>query len=292
MPALDPALHYSYTDTEFILSPDTEILRSLAQSLYPKYLSRLYQEGKEINPHPIPALDKEFVESSEALWFRVLAETVYTQLLFKRENIQHTVLWFGSARLGTPGRPKNAFVDHYYQEAQDLAERLTRWSIEKGSKKDRQPFTICTGGGPGIMEAGNMGAKLAGGRSMGLNIHLPKEQDGNPHITEGLQVNFQYFFTRKFYFLRRAKAAVVFPGGYGSFDELFETLTLIQTQKMNPIKIILYGEKFWKEVVNFENLLKHGMISENDLTIFEYQDNVESAFQSLTKELTQYIPRL
>ncbi len=281
---------YSFTNKQFLLSPEAAILRSLAQSLYPDYLARMLREGKDVEPVSVPVLDEKFVRSSEAIWFRVLSETIYAEIILRQEKIRHTVVWFGSARLGTDNfRSEVHGLPDYMQQAVDLAEKFTKWSLEQGNNENPQPFVICTGAGPGIMQAGNLGAKKAGGRSIGLNIQLPHESGSNPYISKEISFSFQYFFTRKFHFLRRARAAVVFPGGFGSMDELFESLTLIQTEKMAPIKIILFGIKFWKEVVNMEKLVEYGTISKKDLSLFEYQDDVNLAFQSLTQELKNFL---
>lgn len=281
---------YSYTDHGFLLSPEAAILRNLAESLYPAYLSRLQQEGKALEPVSVPALDDDFVRSSEAIWFRVLSETIYAEIVLRQHKVKHTVLWFGSARYGTPTfTPSIKDLPDYYQQSKDLSVKITRWSLDQRKPEEEQPFLICTGGGHGMMEAGNEGSHLAGGNSIGLNIYLPFEQDSNPYISDKLAFNFQYFFTRKFHFLRRAKAAVVFPGGFGSMDELFETLTLIQTGKIDPIKIILFGKRFWKDVINFDKLVEYGTISKKDLKLFEYQDTVEGAFNSLTKALEPFL---
>lgn len=288
---IKPNEKYAFTDKEFLLSPEAESLRSLANSLYPSYLSKLNQEGKKMKINPIPALDENFVISSEALWFRVLSETIYTEFVLRNEAVQHTVLWFGSARINTKDFKPNIKMPNYYKQAEELAKKFTKWSLGCSPHNGNQAFMICTGGGPGIMEAGNRGSKKAGGRSIGLNIQLPMEQYSNKHISQELEFNFQYFFTRKYHFLKRAKAAVVFPGGYGSFDELFETLTLIQTKKINPIKIILFGVQFWKDVIDLEKLVDYGTISKSDLDLFEFHDDVDKALESLTKELKPLIKK-
>lgn len=281
---------YSFCDKEFLLSPEAEILRSLANSLYPSYLSRLHREGKPLTPHPVPVLDIDFVASTEALWFRVLSETIHTEIVLKQQEVLHTILFFGSAKIKTKSFAPMIKMPDYYQLAQDLAEKFTRWSLDIRKKEEEpQKVMVCTGGGPGIMEAGNRGARKAGGRSLGLNIRLPTEQISNPYIPESLTFSFRYFFTRKFHFLRRAKAAVVFPGGFGTMDELFETLTLIQTGKMDPIKIILFDAKYWKDVINIEKMVQYSTILEHDMRLFEYHDSVNSAFNSLVKELQQFL---
>ncbi len=177
-------------------------------------------------------------------------------------------------------------MGRYYKDARHLAQRITRWSDALGASKHR--FVVASGGGPGIMEAANRGAAEAGGKTIGLNIGLPFEQRPNPFITPELNFEFHYFFMRKFWFAYLAKALVVFPGGFGTLDELAEILTLVQTQKIRkPIVILLYGTSFWNEVINFKALVKHGMISEGDLDLFTFADDVDTAFQVLTDGLTK-----
>jgi len=169
-------------------------------------------------------------------------------------------------------------MSRYYEEARQLSHKLTTWSLTLGPRPRR--FVVCSGGGPGIMEAANRGAALAGGRSVGLNIGLPQEQRPNPYITPELGFEFHYFFMRKLWFAHLARALVAFPGGFGTFDELFEILTLAQTRKLDrTIPVLLYGSRFWKEVVNFEALVRHGTIAAADLKLFEFVDEPRSAFE-------------
>ncbi len=283
-------MKYAYHDHNFLLGADTEILRNLANSLYPQYLQRLYQEGKTIQPAPLPVLDADFVESSEALWFRVLSEVMYAELSQNQEGILHTLLMFGSARIGNQDwHSEIPEVKDSLDAARQIAKEFTQWSLEQ-SPNSKQAFAVCTGGGGGIMEAGNQGAHEAGGVSLGMNIILPFEQEHNPYITEHFVFNFRYFFTRKFHFLRRGKAMIVFPGGFGSFDELFESLTLIQTKKIEPIPIILFHTKFWKDVVQLEKLLEYGTLSQEDLDLFRYEDSVENVLELIKAEFSQFIP--
>ncbi|HNO11950.1 MAG TPA: TIGR00730 family Rossman fold protein [bacterium] len=174
----------------------------------------------------------------------------------------------------------------YYRDAMKLAEMLTRWSSKlDGGKR----FIVCSGGGPGIMEAANRGAKKAGGPTIGLNISLPFEQIPNPYISPELNFEFHYFFMRKFWFAYLAKALVVFPGGYGTLDELFELLTLVQTKKIEkPLAILIYGKKYWDEIIDFEAMAKHHMISPEDLQLFSYADKPEEAFEYLREKLERY----
>ena len=192
------------------------------------------------------------------------------------------MVFFGSARLMEMGP-----LGRYYDEARELARRLTEWS--EGLKDSTRRFVVCSGGGPGIMEAANRGASDAGGKTVGLNIGLPFEQRPNPFVTPALNFEFHYFFMRKFWFAYLAKALVVFPGGFGTLDELTEILTLVQTQKlMKRMVIILYGTTFWKEIINFEALVRHGMIAPEDMNLFEFADDVGTAFEILKGGLTKH----
>jgi len=227
--------------------------------------------------------DEAFLESSAARSVRILSEYLSPLDHFRREMIRDTVVFFGSARIPSEG-------DHplvrYYDEARVLARKVTEWS-EALSKPLR--FVVCTGGGPGIMEAANRGANDAGGKSIGLNIGLPFEQLPNPYISPELNFEFHYFFMRKFWFAYLAKALVVFPGGFGTLDELSELLTLTQTKKLEKkMMIILYGSSFWKEVLNFEALVRYGVISPEDLDLFQYADDPDSALKLLVDGLTEH----
>ncbi len=246
--------------------------------------------------------NSEFIESPDGRLFRILAEMMEPMHRFRRERIRDSIVFFGSARTlpkddaeeklaaaKTSGDKKqihkaenDLLMSRYYEEAVELAEKLTRWSIAKNYS-----YYICSGGGPGIMEAANRGAhKVEGGKSIGLNIHLPFEQYPNPYITEELNFEFNYFFIRKFWFTYLAKAIVVFPGGFGTFDEFFEIITLVQTKKTSKIlPIILYGKEFWHDVINFEALVRRGVISPEDLDLFKVVDSASEAFELLTGEL-------
>lgn len=225
--------------------------------------------------------DDEFLESSEARSVRLLSEYLGPLRVFRKEKIRDTIAMFGSARIHEEGP-----MARYYVECRELAKRLTQWSDSLPTSAQR--FVVTTGGGPGIMEAANSGAFDAGGISVGLNIALPFEQAPNPYITPDLSMEFGYFFMRKFWFAYLAKALVVFPGGFGTMDELFEILTLVQTRKLHkPIVVLLYGTSFWKEVFNFEALAKYGLISPEDLHIFQFADDVETAFNHLRNGLTR-----
>jgi uncharacterized protein (TIGR00730 family) len=226
--------------------------------------------------------NQEFLDAPDARPLRILSEYLYPLSHFRKEKISDTIVFFGSARTfeaSASGR--------YYTEARQLAHRLTDWSdnLEEPNRR----FVVCTGGGPGIMEAANRGAAEAGGKTIGLNIGLPMEQRPNPFITPALNFEFHYFFMRKFWFAYLAKALVVFPGGFGTLDELMEILTLTQTEKLvKKMVVVLYGTTFWKEILNFDALVRHGMINEGDLNLFQYADDVDTAFQILRDGLTKY----
>jgi uncharacterized protein (TIGR00730 family) len=254
----------------------------------------------------------EFLNSPGARPIRLLAELLEPQQQLRREGIKDTIVFFGSARFQsklqcskslkklnvTLGRSKNKSkkaqqlieeakanyrMSKYYEDAVKLAKMTTQWI-----QTLKQPFrfAICSGGGPGIMEAANKGASLAKGRSIGLNISLSFEQMANPYISPGLNFEFHYFFMRKFWFVYMAKAFVMFPGGFGTMDELLEVLTLVQTQKLKKkVTILLYGREFWNTVLNFNALLKYRVISPEDLKLFRIVDTPKEAFDHLVKEL-------
>jgi uncharacterized protein (TIGR00730 family) len=219
-----------------------------------------------------------FLKSDEARPLRILAEYLEPYERLRAEKIQDTVVFFGSARLQEQGP-----LGHYYQAARELAGQLTQWAQ---TLPGAQRFVICTGGGPGIMEAANRGATEAGGRTIGFNIGLPHEQRPNPYLSPDLTFQFHYFFMRKLWFSHLARALVVFPGGFGTLDELMEILTLVQTGKLvRKIKILLYGSSFWQEVINFKALVHSGMIEAKDLELFTFVDDVPSAFKILRASL-------
>ena len=223
--------------------------------------------------------DQVFLDSDAARPLRILAEYIGPLQAFARERIHDTVVFFGSARLREDGP-----LGRYYAEARELARLLTEWS--KGLPPGAHRFVVCSGGGGGIMEAANRGASDARGRTIGLNIGLPHEQRPNPFITRELSFEFHYFFMRKLWFSHLARALVVFPGGFGTLDELMEMLTLVQTGKIErKIVIVLYGTSYWKEVVNFDALVRHGMISPSDLTLFEYADDPTAALEIIKAAL-------
>jgi uncharacterized protein (TIGR00730 family) len=234
------------------------------------------------NRRPLAYKNEEFVDSPDARPLRILSEYLEPLHHFRRQRIRDTVVFFGSARIQETGP-----LARYYHEARELARRVTEWS--ESLENTTRRFVICTGGGPGVMEAANRGAKDAGGKTIGLNIGLPLEQWPNPYITTDLSFEFHYFFMRKFWFSYLAKALVVFPGGFGTMDELFEILTLVQTQKLvKKMVTVLYGSTFWKEVINFDALVRYGTISKEDLDLFQMVDDTESAFELLRDGLTRY----
>ena len=219
----------------------------------------------------------EFMKSRAARPLRILSEYLEPRSRLDAERVEDTIVFFGSARLKEGNK--------YYEAARELALRLTQWS--KGlDPEGRRRFVVCTGGGPGIMEAANRGASEARGRNVGLTIALPQEELVNPYVTRELEFHFHYFFMRKFWFAYLAKALVVFPGGYGTLDELFEMLTLVQTKRMQkPMPIVLFGNDYWNEVVNFDALVRHGTIDAADLDLMYRTDSVDEAFAYLVKQL-------
>ena len=235
---------------------------------------------------PIAFKNERFLDSPDARLLRILSEYLKPSSHFRRERIRDTVVFFGSAR----GPEETTGLDRYYRDAQTLARRVTEWSNSLQDPTRR--FVVCTGGGPGMMEAANRGAQEGGGKSVGLNIWLPFEQSPNPYITPELSFQFHYFFMRKFWFAYLAKAVVFFPGGYGTMDELMEILTLVQTRKVNKkFVIVLYGSDFWKNVVNFDALVRYGTISPEDLELFQFADDPDTAFRLLEEGLTKYYLR-
>ncbi len=222
--------------------------------------------------------NKLFLDSDDGRPVRILAEYIEPLFRLRREEVHDTIVFFGSARMKEEGP-----LGRYYNDARLLAKLLTEWSRGlSGSKR----FVICSGGGGGIMEAANRGAADGGGCSIGFNIGLPHEQRPNPYVTPSLLFEFHYFFMRKLWFSHLARALIVFPGGFGTLDELMEMLTLAQTKKIDrEIIILLYGPEYWKEVINFDAFLKHGMIDEKDLKLIHYVDDVQTAFEFLKDHL-------
>ncbi len=254
----------------------------------------------------------DFLHSPDARALRILSEYIEPRSRFKHYKIEDTIIFFGSARTlprdqaekelaearaaevgakaGDPARPElksaeyNLRMSAYYEATRELAGRLTAWS--KGLEGTDRRFVVCSGGGPGIMEAANRGASEAKGINVGLNISLPFEQAENPHISRELIFEFHYFFMRKFWFAYLAKAVVVMPGGFGTLDELFELLTLIQTQKIRKhMPVVLFGSSYWDEIINFEALADHGMIDRADLDLLFRTDSVDEAYDYITEQL-------
>lgn len=224
---------------------------------------------------PVAYLDKIFLDSDDARPLRILSEYLEPLQAFRREHIRSTIVFFGSARLNSAGP-----LGRYYDDARELSRLITQWAMTLSSRAHH--YVVCSGGGGGIMEAANRGATEAGGRTIGLNISLPHEQQPNPFITPDLSFEFHYFFMRKLWFAHLAHALVVFPGGFGTLDELTEILMLTQTHKLERrIPILLYGPGFWNEILNFDALVRHGMIDRVDLELFEFIDTPHDALQRL-----------
>jgi len=267
-----------------------------------------------MSQQPLAYLFPEFLESSEARPIRILSEYLEPLRRFRDEKVQDTVVFFGSARVDSRERAERELKTlrargvrgaedvyreelsksrkavewaRYYEEARELARMLTAWSRTLAS--DNHRFVVTSGGGPGIMEAANRGAREAGGKTIGLNIRLPFEQGANPYITDGLHFEFHYFFMRKFWFAYLAKALVIFPGGFGTCDELFEILTLAQTDKLSKkIGVLLYGREFWDQVLDFKPMSEWGAIAEEDLDLLTYADTPADAFERLKEHLTTH----
>jgi len=232
--------------------------------------------------------DLEFLKSNEARTIRILSEYLEPAKRLTENDIRNTVVFFGSAR----ANPDFGKGRDNYLAAEEMAFRLGNFSQEIKKRKNLS-FTICTGGGPGIMEAANRGAQRAGVRSIGLNIEIPFEQFSNPYITEELSFEFHYFFMRKLWFFCHAKAIIVFPGGFGTLDELFEMLTLIQTEKLERenFSILLYNKEYWDSVINFEAMVKEGVISREDLELFSYFSDVKEGLNTLKPRLIKSIQK-
>ncbi|MBC7802735.1 MAG: TIGR00730 family Rossman fold protein [Candidatus Parcubacteria bacterium] len=221
--------------------------------------------------------DPDFINSKEARALRILAEYLEPKARLDANGVADTIVFFGSARFEQDSP--------WCQAAHSLAFRLTQWS--KSLHTDKQRFVVCTGGGPGIMEAANRGASEAKGLNVGLSIALPREEAANPHISRELLFHFHYFFMRKFWLAYMAKAMIVFPGGFGTLDELFEVLTLVQTKKMSkPMPVVLFGTEYWKEVIDFDAMVRHGTISPEDVNIVHRTDSVDDAYEWVVAQLT------
>ncbi len=233
--------------------------------------------------------NRAFLDSKEARALRILAEYLEPKSRLEHYRIDDTIVFMGSARAKPREQAKGdaaIALSAYYEAARELAFRLTQWSKELDPKERR--FVVCTGGGPGIMEAANRGAAEARGLNIGLRISIPIEEGENPYITRELAFRFHYFFMRKFWFAYLAKAVIVFPGGFGTLDELFELLTLVQTKKMSkPMPIVLFGTNYWREVVDFDALVRHGTIDARDVDLVHRTDSVDDAYEWLVRQLAE-----
>jgi hypothetical protein len=224
--------------------------------------------------------NQEFLNSKNARALRILAEYLEPKSRFDQHGIEDTVVFFGSARFKEGNK--------WYEAARQLAFRLTQWSKALPPEMSHR-FVVCTGGGPGIMEAANRGASEAKGKSVGLGISIPIEQTDNDYLTRELGFHFHYFFMRKFWFAYLAKAVIVFPGGFGTLDELMEVVTLVQTKKMKkPMPIVLFGNDYWDEVINFDALVKHGTINAEDVKIMHRTSSVDEAYNWVVARLTEH----
>ena len=267
---------------------------------------------REDETSPLSFLNTEFLKSPAARAIRILSEYLEPAERLRRARIRDTIVFFGSARSPSPEQAAQRLAQvneeiaqagavsaelaeartaaetsvrlaRYYQDAVELSRRLTEWSKALTGNRD---FIICSGGSGGMMEAANRGASLAGGKTIGLNIQLPHEQAVNSYVPPELVFNFHYFFMRKFWFVYFAKALVIFPGGYGTLDEFFEVLTLIQTNKPRKVMpVVLFGNEYWDEVINFDAFVRWGTISAKELEIFYKTDSVDDAYKYLTARL-------
>ena len=220
--------------------------------------------------------DEKFLGSMSGRPLRILSEYLGPLSTLQRNKVKDTIVFFGSARFNE----KNI----YYQKAKDLAFKLTKWNME--NYKDEYRYVITSGGGPGIMEAANRGAHEAGGKTVGLGISLPFEQANNKWITKGLNFVYHYFFMRKFWFVYKTKGIVLWPGGFGTLDELFDILTLLQCKKISrKIPIILFSTEFWDGLIDWDRMIKHKTISKEDLDLFVMLDSVDDAFDYLVKNM-------
>jgi uncharacterized protein (TIGR00730 family) len=248
--------------------------------------------------------DQRFIESRDARSLRILAEYLEPLSRFERHGVKDTIVFMGSARLlsreaaeaaltkaeaageGVEAARNALAQSAHYEAARELAFRLTKWS--KTLDRNDRRFVVCTGGGPGIMEAANRGASEAKGLNVGLTISIPNDEFDNPYVSRELHFHFHYFFMRKFWFVYLAKAVVLFPGGFGTLDEMFEILTLVQTGKMRKrMPIVLFGAKYWDEVVNFDALVRAGTISASDLALFHRTDSIDEAYELITRGLLE-----
>lgn len=255
----------------------------------------------------------DFIDSRDARILRIMAEYLETEKRMREAGIEDTVVFFGSARILSredaeeqlaalkkkkkatekelARAERNVEMSRYYEAARELAFRLTKWAEELALEKTdpMQRFSVVTGGGPGIMEAANRGAEEAGGSTIGMNISLPFEQYPNEYISDGLAMEFHYFFVRKFWLVYLAKAVIVMPGGYGTLDEFMEILTLVQTEKIRrKLPIVLFGSEYWSKIVEFGQMAEFGTIDKEDLDLFHITDSVDEAFDWLKAQLTEW----
>lgn len=234
--------------------------------------------------------NQNFLTGNDTRHIRVLCEMEEPRLRFEKEGIENTIVFFGSARTPDPETEETPTRhSRYYGDARELARRLTKWSLDK--HHGQHSYAICSGGGPGIMEAANRGARDAGGKSIALGISLPFEQGVNKYAFPELAFEFHYFFVRKYWFAYMAKAIIVFPGGFGTMDELFEVITLIQTQKIRKrMPIVLYGAEYWDGLINFDKFVEWGTVSPEDVKLFKTIDSVEEAERYIISELDKITP--
>src|SRR6202023_1418283 len=299
--------------------PEPAPLPTIEVCLYgEKSMSAALPKLKPRHAPKAPHEDPDFLQSTPARPLRILAEYIHPYVQLKKEGIGDTIVMFGSARilprdlalarynrlkfLPANKIPADHRVKHraavrraksllemsrYYEEARQLSRRITAWAMTLGPRPRR--FVICSGGGPGIMEAANRGASEAGGKSIGLSIELPHEQFANAYISPELSLNFHYFFMRKLWFAQIAKALIIFPGGFGTMDELWEMLTLLQTEQLSSHHLILiYGRKYWDEVLNFRAMVRWGMINKSEYEMLQFADTVDEAFERIRTGLERY----
>ncbi len=284
MPRMAPSLVYDRLEARFAWTPDTGAPAFARKGLDLECRKGSKMPGpsrstKPIVDPPLAYQNLDFLDSDAARPLRILAEYIQPYHVFQRERVRDTVVFMGSSRIGPDGP-----LGRYYREARELARLLTEWSQSLPSPAHR--LLVCSGGGPGIMEAANRGAVDAGGRSIALNIGLPHEQRPNPYVTESLCFQFHYFFMRKLWFAHLARGIVVFPGGFGTCDELFEILTLSQTRKLGrSMAVLLYGPEYWKEVLNVPALVRHGTISQADVDLFRFVDSPRDALAVLKEAI-------
>ncbi len=273
---------------------------------------------KSFEMEQLAYLNPRFVKSTPGRPLRILAEYIDPLTRLQTEGIADTIVMFGSARIlprdravqqlartrRSVGRRRDAgaltrlraardrvAMSRYYEEARQLAARITAWSLTFGEQPRR--FVICSGGGPGIMEAANRGATEAGGKTVGLGIELPHEQHLNPYISRGLGINFHYFFMRKLWFAQIAKALIVFPGGFGTMDELWEMLTLMQTGKLGRHHLVLiYGRSYWDRVLHWREMVRWGTIDDKEYGVLQFADTVDEAFERVKAGLVKHHLRL